>query len=129
MFDDIGKRLNENRSQLIELTDQTNLVVSSNKSNTSMLVKHHDYIENDLKAEIERIKTDLERLQRIDIKLNKELVQKPFNYMDRMKEGLEKEWVEAKKKLTDNNEKYMGKFVALETSVNKVLTDTATLMD
>ena len=49
--------------------------------------------------------------------------------MDRMKEGLEKEWVEAKKKLTDNNEKYMGKFVALETSVNKVLTDTATLMD
>ena len=129
MFDDIGKRLNENRSQLIELTDQTNLVVSSNKSNTSMLVKHNDYIENDLKAEIERIKTDLERLQRIDIKLNKELVQKPFNYMDRMKEGLEKEWVEAKKKLTDNNEKYMGKFVALETSVNKVLTDTATLMD
>ena len=74
MFDDIGKRLNENRSQLIELTDQTNLVVSSNKSNTSMLVKHNDYIENDLKAEIERIKTDLERLQRIDIKLNKELV-------------------------------------------------------
>ena len=74
MFDDIGKRLNENRSQLIELTDQTNLVVSSNKSNTSMLVKHNDYIENDLKSEIERIKIDLERLQRIDIKLNKELV-------------------------------------------------------
>lgn len=54
---------------------------------------------------------------------------KPYNYIDKVKEGFEKEWAETKKKLTANNEKYMGKFINLETNVNKLLTDTHSLVD
>jgi hypothetical protein len=72
---------------------------------------------------------EIDKLQRIDIKLNKELVVKPYNYIDRIKEQFEKEWGETKKKLTSNNEKYMGKFVALESNVNRLITDTEVLVD
>lgn len=44
---------------------------------------------------------EIERLLRIDVKLNKELVVKPYNYIDKIKETLEKDWVETKKKLSD----------------------------
>lgn len=67
---------------------------------------------------------DIDRLQRIDTKLNKELVVKPYNYIDKIKENFEKEWAETKKKLTENNEKYMGKFINLESNVGRLLTDT-----
>lgn len=63
------------------------------------------------------------------MKLNKELVVKPYNYIDRVKETFEKDWAETKRRLTENNEKYMGKFVNLESNVNKLLVDTASLVD
>ena len=63
------------------------------------------------------------------MRLNKELVVKPYNYIDRVKEEFQKEWVETKKKLQDNNDKYMGKFVNLEANVNRLITDSEILID
>jgi len=39
-----------------------------------------------LKEKVEVLEKEVERLQRIDVKLNKELVVKPYNYIDRVKE-------------------------------------------
>ena len=72
---------------------------------------------------------DIERLQRIDVKINKELVVKPYNYIDKVKEQFQKDWDETKKRLKENNEKYMGKFVTLESNVNRLITDTEILLD
>ena len=63
------------------------------------------------------------RLQRIDWRLNKDLVVKPYNYIDKMKEHIDKEWEEAKTKMKEFNEKFMSRLVTVETNTNQVLTD------
>ncbi len=61
--------------------------------------------------------------------MNRELVSKPYKYIDKVKEDILKDWVTTKNKLKANNEKYMGKFVYLETNVDKLITKTETLVD
>eukprot|EP00347_Sterkiella_histriomuscorum_P021492 403333790 len=129
MFDDLQKRLNEqkvqiisNGSEIVDIMKNQNIMKEQIEVQCIPVIDKH-------KLQLVKIEKEIERLQRIDVKLNKELVVKPYNYIDRIKESFEKEWAETKKKLTDNNEKYMGKFVSLESNVGKLLTDTHSLVD
>ena len=44
-----------------------------------------------MNAKLDKHNSEIERLQRIDFRLNKELVQKPYLYIDKVKEALDKE--------------------------------------
>jgi predicted nucleic acid-binding Zn-ribbon protein len=54
---------------------------------------------------------------------------KPYHYIDKLKEEIDKELYETKRKAKEYNDKYMGKIVILEHNVNKVATETDTLVD
>jgi hypothetical protein len=43
---------------------------------------------------LEELKTDVDKLKRIDFRLNQELVSKPYAYIDKIKENLIKEQAE-----------------------------------
>lgn len=77
---------------------------------------------------MDNVDREVERLGRIDFRLNKELVQKPLTFMNKVKEELMKEQSAIQKIINSNNEKYISKMVNLEHHVNKVLTDTETLL-
>ena len=77
---------------------------------------------------MDNVDREVERLGRIDFRLNKELVQKPLTFMNKVKEELMKEQSAIQKIITSNNERYISKIVNLEHRVNKVLTDTETLL-
>ena len=53
--------------------------------------------------------SEIERLQRIDFRLNKELVQKPYQYIEKVKEALDKEQKEIINIIKLNNDKYIKK--------------------
>ena len=69
------------------------------------------------------------RLQRVDFRLNRELVAKPYQYIDKVKEALDKEQKEIVNIVKNNNDKYITKIGQMDQKVNKVLTDTETLLD
>ncbi|CDW80614.1 UNKNOWN [Stylonychia lemnae] len=128
MFDDIQKRMNENRIQTLKNSDNIlQLQALTEQHQREIEGQSADF--NKAVEQINQISKDIQRLERIDVKLNKELVQKPFQYIDKVKADFEKDWAETKKKFSDNNEKYMGKFVNLENNVSKLLVDTQTLLD
>lgn len=77
---------------------------------------------------IDGLQTEVDRLKRIDFRLNKELVSKPYAYIDKVKEQLMKENSEMQKIIKANNDKYLSKMVNTEHKVNRVLTDTETLI-
>jgi hypothetical protein len=61
--------------------------------------------------------------------MNKEMVQKPYLYIDKVKEELAKEQEEMQKIVKSNNDKYVQKITKLDTRVSQVEMDTATLVD
>jgi len=61
--------------------------------------------------------------------MNKKLVQKPYAYIDKVKDNLEKEQREIVEIVKKNNEKYVTKIAHQDQKVNKVLMDTETLLD
>lgn len=69
------------------------------------------------------------KLLRVDFRLNKELVQKPYAYIDKLKENIMKEQKDIAKIIKDNNDKYITKMSHMDHKVSKVLTDTETLLD
>lgn len=40
---------------------------------------------------ISQLSLEVERLQRLDLRMNKELVKKPYQYIDKVREALDKE--------------------------------------
>lgn len=58
---------------------------------------------------ISQLTLEVERLQRIDLRINKELVKKPYQYIDKVREALDKEQKEIVSIINKNNEKYVSK--------------------
>ena len=81
-----------------------------------------------VQTRLDGLDREVERLGRIDVRLNKELVQKPYLYIDKVKNELSKENADIQKVINSNNEKYIHKIVNTEHKVNKVLTDTEALI-
>lgn len=78
---------------------------------------------------MEDLDREVARLQRVDFRLNRELVAKPYQYIDKVKEALDKEQREIVNIVKSNNDKYISKIGQMDQKVNKVLTDTETLLD
>ena len=78
---------------------------------------------------LENHDSEIDRLKRIDFRLNKELVSKPYLYIDKVKQELDKEQKEIINIIKNNNDKYIQKIGQMDQKVNKVLTDTETLID
>ena len=68
-------------------------------------------------------------LKRIDTKMNKELVSKPYAAIKALKEELVKEQNEIVSIVKKNNDKYMAKIKELDVAINEILTDTRSLQD
>ena len=66
-------------------------------------------------------------LKRIDTKMNKELVSKPYAAIKALKEELVKEQNEIVSIVKKNNDKYMAKIKELDVAINEILTDTRSL--
>ena len=66
---------------------------------------------------------DIKRLLRIDFRLNKELVQKPYAYIDNVKDNLVKEIYTIAKTVKTNNEKYLTKIGSLDSKISEVVLD------
>ena len=77
---------------------------------------------------IGKIENEVKRLGRIDFRLNNELTQKPYLYIDKVKEALDKEQKEIVKIIKSNNEKYVTKISHIDNKVSRVLTDTESLI-
>lgn len=71
----------------------------------------------------------IESLARMDKRLNKEQVQKPYDYINKVKDNLDKEQKEIVNIINKNNEKYVSKMGQLDHKIGKVLIDTETLLD
>jgi uncharacterized phage infection (PIP) family protein YhgE len=78
---------------------------------------------------LEEQDTEIARLQQIDFRMNDTLVSKPYKYIDKYRKELENEQNAIRKIIKDNNEKYITKISQTDQKVNKVLTDTETLLD
>lgn len=78
---------------------------------------------------LSEMEKEIERLRRIDTRLNKELVSKPYAYIDKVKAELAKEQLEMQKIILKNNDKYVNKMVNTENKVSRVLTDTESLIN
>ena len=52
---------------------------------------------------------EIERLQRIDHRLNKELVSKPFKYIDKVRDTIDREQKNIVDIIKNNNERYLTK--------------------
>lgn len=74
------------------------------------------------------LKDEVKRLGRIDFRLSNELTQKPYAYIDKVKEALDKEQKEIVKIIKGNNEKYITKIGNIENKVSRVLLDTESLI-
>lgn len=61
--------------------------------------------------------------------MNKELVSKPYHYIDGVKDALDKEQREIVKIVKGNNDKYIQKIQQMDQKVNSVLQDTKALQD
>ena len=77
---------------------------------------------------MQKFEEDILRLQRIDFRLNKELVQKPYVYIDKVRDALDREQKEIGAIIKSNNEKYVTKIGSLEQKLSKVLTDTESIL-
>lgn len=84
---------------------------------------------NMVRERLDDTEREVNRLQRIDFRLNKELVQKPYAYIDKIRDALDKEQKEIVNIVKNNNDKYITKITQMDHKVNKVLTDTETLLD
>jgi len=60
--------------------------------------------------------------------LNRELVSKPYTYIDKIRDALDKEQKEIVTTIKANNEKYVNKIGQCDHKISKVLTDTETLL-
>lgn len=58
---------------------------------------------------LENHDSEIDRLKRIDFRLNKELVSKPYLYIDKVKQELDKEQKEIINIIKNNNDKYISK--------------------
>ena len=58
---------------------------------------------------LENHDSEIDRLKRIDFRFNKELVSKPYLYIDKVKQELDKEQKEIINIIKNNNDKYISK--------------------
>jgi hemerythrin-like domain-containing protein len=78
---------------------------------------------------IEQMSQEIERLQRLDMRMNQEMVKKPYKYIDKVKAAIDKEQKEIVSIVSKNNDKYVAKMGQLDHKISKVLVDTETLLD
>ena len=78
---------------------------------------------------MEKMGSEIDRLGRLDMRMNKEMVAKPYSYIDQVKKNIDKEQRDIVEIIKGNNEKYVTKIANMDHKVNKVLTHTETLLD
>mmetsp|Transcript_11573 Transcript_11573/g.17482 ORF Transcript_11573/g.17482 Transcript_11573/m.17482 type:complete len:134 (+) Transcript_11573:773-1174(+) len=76
---------------------------------TGIVSKEQSQFNSNMQGRLADIEREIIRLQRIDFRLNKDLVSKPYGYIDRLRENLEKEQIEIVKSVKANNDKYVTK--------------------
>lgn len=82
-----------------------------------------------MRERLDDLDREVERLQRVDFRLNEKLVKAPYLYIDKVKEELNKENKDIVAIVKANNDKYISKIGNMDQKVNKVLTDTEHLLD
>lgn len=85
-------------------------------------------INEDIYNKIEDHNDEITRLNRIDVRMNKELVQKPYLYIDRVKKELSDEQVEIVKTAKKNNDKFITRVIQIDKKVDDNLTETQKLI-
>lgn len=77
----------------------------------------------EIEQRLDKHDTEIERLLRVDFRLNKELVQKPYDYINKVKEELSSEQRSIVKIIKVNNDKYLTKIGSIDTRLNEVYVD------
>lgn len=77
----------------------------------------------EIEERLDNHEKDIKRLLRIDFRLNKELVQKPYTYIDNVKDNIVKEIFTIAKTVKTNNEKYLTKIGSLDSKISEVVLD------
>ena len=70
----------------------------------------------------------MDKLNRLDFRIKNEYISKPYQYIDRVKQELLKENSDIQKVIRANNDKYITRISMTEHKVNKVLTDTESII-
>lgn len=76
---------------------------------------------DDTRERFESLDREINFLNKNNFKLNKELIQKPYVYIDKIKAELDKEQKSIVDIIKSNNEKYINKIGNVELKVNQVL--------
>ena len=122
---EIYDKMDEQKKELLKAATAV-----KSQGNDDNKISGAQQMQNDMfRDQISYIERDLHRLQRIDIKLNRELVQKPYNYINEVRDALDKEQKAIVNIVKTNNDKYVTKIGQMDHKVNKVLVDTETLLD
>ena len=114
------KKAQKKSAEMLDLGDQDDGAAITNKQE----IFNRKFIQR-----LEKMDDQVAKLLRVDFRLNKELVQKPYAYIDKLKENIMKEQKDIAKVIKDNNDKYITKMSHMDHKVTKVLTDTETLLD
>ena len=86
--------------------------------------RHND----EMSARMQAAEDELEKLNKLDFRIKSEYISKPYQYIDRVKKELMKENSDIRKVIMQNNDKYITRISTTEHKVNKVLTDTESLL-
>ena len=72
---------------------------------------------------------DVDRLLKLDTRLNRDLIKRPYEYIDKIKDNLMKENHEIVKVVKSNNERFVQKVATIETKVDQAIGETHLLIE
>lgn len=103
--------------------------ISMSKAQDGKISGAQQQFNEKVKERIEEIGDDLDRLMKLDTRINRDLIKKPYEYIDKVKDALVKEQKEIVSIVKGNNEKYMQKFAGIETKVDSMCAETKLLVN
>jgi hypothetical protein len=82
-----------------------------------------------MESTVDDVIEQVNRLQRLDHRLNKELVNKPYAYIDKVKDNLDQEQKAIREIISKNNQKYLQKIGNLDVKANEIMSTATELHD
>jgi hemerythrin-like domain-containing protein len=82
-----------------------------------------------IEDQIQEMEDEVSRLQRLDHRLNKTLVQKPYAYIDKIKEEINKEQKAIREIIMKNNDRMLQKIIITETKAEDLLKRSTELLE
>lgn len=73
---------------------------------------------------LEKNEAEIERLGRIDFRVSKELVSKPYAYINELKAQIDEEQRQIVEIVKNNNDKYLKRIAQMDQKVDRVLFET-----